>query len=266
MRRLLVLCVVVLAVARTTAVIAADDETTVSASDSGLSGLVTHLVREQLPHEYEKKKNWDQTKEIFDGWRVSRDGLRVSTKRKTRAVNHGTWTMYRIRLTRPGEFSIRITNLRRLADGRAGFDAEISAPLEVFGRLSQWNLGVQLVSLSADCDARAKLTASLAVRLKLDSSGKLVPDVLIEPEIVSARLELDDFRLRRLSQAHGPLVKLMGKEAREVIEDELAERNGELAAKLNRQIAKKQDKLRLSLSDLAGSKFREFSSFVQEKQ
>ncbi|HTN74779.1 MAG TPA: hypothetical protein VL096_06010 [Pirellulaceae bacterium] len=233
-----------------------------AASDSGLSDLVTNLVRANLPHDYEKKKNWGQQIDVLDGWHVSMDGIRVKTKRKWKPVNHGTWTMYHILLTRPEELQIRVTNIRPLEDGRAGFDAEFSAPLEIFGRLSEWQRGVQLISLSADCEARVRLQTTCAVRMKLDLAGKRIPDVLFEPEVLSATLTLDSFRLHRLSQLHGPLAKHLGTEAREIIEDELAERNADLPAKFNKQIAKQQDKLRLPLSSLADTKFGDLTSLV----
>ena len=238
-------------------------ETTVRAADGGLSEFVTQLLKTHLPPEYEKKKNWDQTTEVFDGLHVHLDGLRVKTKRKMKAVNHGTWTMYRVRLTEPDQFTLRIENIRSLEDGRAAFDLEVYAPLAVFARLSEWNRGVQLISLSADCDARVRLQATCALRMKLVAAkDSLIPDVNLEPEVISARFLLEEFRLHRVSQLHGPLVKHLGSEAREVIEDELADRNAEIVAKINRQIEKQQDKLRLPLSELANTKFGDLRSWV----
>lgn len=239
-------------------------ETTITAHDSGLSDLVTGLVRANLPDNYEKKKNWGNQTNVFDGLHVKMDGLRVDTKRKWKQVNHGTWTMYRVTFPKPDELTVRVTNIHQLADGRAGFDAEFAAPLELFGRLSEWQRGVQLISLSADADARVRLRVSVALKLKLDAGKKLVPDVLLEPEVTAAQLDLEQFRLKRLSQLHGPLAKHLGTEAREIIEDELADRNSELVAKINKQIAKKQDKLRLSLSDLASTKFGDLTGMVQK--
>ena len=172
--------------------------------------------------------------------------------------------MYRVTFPKPDELTVRVTNIHQLADGRAGFDAEFAAPLELFGRLSEWQRGVQLISLSADADARVRLRVSVALKLKLDAGKKLVPDVLLEPEVTAAQLDLEQFRLKRLSQLHGPLAKHLGTEAREIIEDELADRNSELVAKINKQIAKKQDKLRLSLSDLASTKFGDLTGMVQK--
>ena len=57
-------------------------ETTITTHDSGLSDLVTGLVRANLPDNYEKKKNWGNQTNVFDGLHVKRDGLRLDTKRK----------------------------------------------------------------------------------------------------------------------------------------------------------------------------------------
>jgi len=238
-------------------------ETTVREADGGLSECVTQLLKTYLPPEYEKKKNWNQTTEVFDGLHVHLDGLQVKTKRKTKAVNHGTWTMYRVRLTEPDQFALRIDNIRTLEDGRAGFDLEVYAPLAIFSRLSEWQRGVQLISLSADCDARVRLRATCALRMKLVAAkDSVIPDVALEPEVISAQFWLEEFRLHRVSQLHGPLVKHLGSEAREIIEDELADRNTEIVAKINRQIEKKQDQLRLPLSELANTRFGDLRSWV----
>lgn len=237
-------------------------ETTIAASDSGLSELVTKLVAAQLPDQYEKKKNWGATKEVWDGVDVKLDGLRLRTKRKKRTVNHGTWTLYQVRLRDPNQFAIRVSNIRRLDDGRVGFEAEFEAPLDIFARLSEWQLGVQLISLSADCEARVRLSLSCAVATRIEAAGKLIPDVVFVPEVTAAHVVLQEFRLHRLSQLHGPLAKHLGSEAREVLEDELAERNREIAAKINRQITKKEDRLRISLSDLATTKFGDLRAWV----
>lgn len=241
---------------------------TVSASDSDLSEFVTAIVRTHLPHEYEKKKNWGNTTEIWDGVHLQLDRGRLKTKRKHKTVNHGRWTMYRATLTRPNEFTVTVANLRKLDDGRAAFDADFVAPLDIFARVSQWERGVQLISLSADAEARVRLQITCAVKTRLIASGGFVPDVAFEPEVIAARIVVEEFRLRRLSQLHGPLAKELGEEAHDFINDEIADRNAEIVAKINKSIAKKQDRLKLSLSDLANTKFgdlRAWVSGVEEK-
>lgn len=238
----------------------------VTAQDAGLSELVTNLVRAELPDAYEKKKNWGQTTEVWDGVRVSLDGARIKTKRKKRTVNHGTWTLYRATLTNPQEFAVTIANLRRLDDGRTAFDADFAAPLALFGRISEWQRGVQLFSLSADADARVRLQVTCAVRTRLEVGGKLVPDVSLEPEVTSAKIVLEAFRLHRLSQVHGPLAKELGEELHDMLQHEIDDRNAQIVGKLNQQIARQKDKgkLRLSLSDLASSKFGDLREWMSK--
>lgn len=237
---------------------------TVTAKDAGLSEIVTGLVRSNLPDQYEKRKNWDKTTDVWDGLHMSLDGGKIKTKRRKKAVNHGTWTMYRAQLTNPDEFTVEVKNLRRLDDGRAAFDAEFYAPLAVFGRINQWQYGVQLISLSADADARVRLKITCAVKTRLEPSKGFVPDVVIEPEVTAAQIVLEEFHLKRISQLHGPLVKEIGEEAHDFLQDEINDRNTQIVVKINKAIAKQQDKLRVSLADLASTKFGDLREWVSK--
>jgi hypothetical protein len=234
-----------------------------ASADPGVNELVTRLVRENLPDKYEKTKNWGHTIEVWDGVHMSLDGARLKTKRKRKAVNHGTWTMYRAELVRPEELSVSLKDIRRLDDGRVAFDAAFETPLALFARLSEWQRGVQLISLSADCDARVRLEVTCAVRTKLETAGKLVPGVALEPEILSAKIVLEEFRLKRLSQLHGPLAKQLGEEAHDILQKEIDERNEQIVAKMNKQLSKQKEKLRLSLSDLAKTKFGDLREWAK---
>ena len=97
-----------------------------------------------------------------------------------------------------------------------------------------------------------RLTCDLA--LKLDAK-KLPPDVIVDPEVIRADLELLEFRLRNLSRFDGPIVKQLGKGVREIVEDQVVKKRDKLVSKINRQIDKNRDKLRLSLHDMVKSKW-----------
>lgn len=247
-----------------TAAVRAEGPVVVAEQDSGLSEIVTALVRSNLPDQYEKRKNWDKTTEVWDGLHMSLDGIKIKTKRRKKQVNHGTWTMYRAQLTDPSQFTVEVKDLRRLEDGRAAFDAEFYAPLAVFGRINQWQYGVQLISLSADADARVRLKVTCAVRTRLEASQGVVPDVVFEPEVTAAQIVLEDFRLKRISQLHGPLVKEIGEEAHDFLQDEINDRNAQIVGKMNKAIDKQRDKLRVSLSDLASTKFGDLRAWVSK--
>jgi hypothetical protein len=208
------------------------------------------LVRAQLPDHYEKKKNWGHTSRALAGVSVQLDGGKLKTRRKYKNANDGTWQMYRVDLVDPDEkFDIHIANLRPLDDGRVGMQITAVASLKAFGRQALWEKGVQLYSISAEADARVRLTAETAVATQLDPT-KLPPDVYLKPEVTSAKMEILEFKLRRISDLDGPLVRALSKTVRKELEDKLAEDNAKIVAKLNRAIDKKEDRLKLSAGDL----------------
>jgi hypothetical protein len=217
---------------------------------------ITNLVREQLPDNYEKRKNWGHTAKSFDRLAVEVDEGRLETRRIYKQANDGDWQLYRIKLTDPAEqFEIRIANVRQLENGKVGLEVTATANLEVFGRQSLWQHGVQLYSLSAEADARVRLWASAEIATHVDLT-RFPPDLSLDPIITAARFEIPDFRIRRLGALHGPLIRSLSHSTREALEAKLAEDNDKIVAKLNRAIDKQEKKLRLSLADIVSSKWR----------
>ena len=188
------------------------------------------------------------------------EGNQLQTNRRWKTVNHGTWKKYEIRLIDPYQrFQVQVEDPRALDDGRVGFEAQVDAAVEVFGRLAQWERGVQLFSLSAEATAVVRLRVSCRVAMKLDPS-RFPPDVRFEPEITSADLQLIQFRLHRISQASGPLVRELGSAVRDFVESKIADRRHQLVRRINRQIEKQQDDLRLSIHDLLATKWGDFAA------
>jgi hypothetical protein len=216
---------------------------------------ITSIVRQQLPDDYEKRKNWGHTARTFDGVSIKIEDGRLKTHRKYKQANDGQWQMYRVKLKNPEEkFEVRIANIRKLPDAKIGMEITAAASLEVFGRQSQWEHGVQLYSLSAEADARVRLWAQAEVATQMNLT-RFPPDISLDPEITAATLEIPDFRIRRLGEFHGPLVRSLSHATREALEEKLVEDNEKLVAKLNRAIHKQEKKLTLSLDDVMKSKW-----------
>jgi len=215
---------------------------------------ITNLVRQQLPENYEKRKNWGHTAKSFDGVSVRMENGQIKTHRKYREANDGQWQMYRVKLKEPEEFDVKIANIRKLADGKVGLEVTVDANLEVFGRQSQWEHGVQVYSLSAEADARVRLWAKVEVATHMELT-RFPPDVWLEPEITAAKFEIPDFRMRRIGELHGPLVRSLSHATREALEEKLADDNEKIVAKLNKAIDKQEKKLKLSLADIVSSKW-----------
>ena len=217
--------------------------------------LLTDIVRSNIPHTYEDTSKWGMTSERWDGLHLRLDGLRLKTKRRKKVVNDGDWQMYRISLIDPREqFSIRVWNVHGQPDGRIGFECSVAARVHAFGRTSQWVKGVQLYSFGVDADANLTLYIRGSVGLKFDIT-KAPPDVLLDPHVSRALVHLDHFELERLSNLRGDAAEQLGRSLREVIESQVAKNNNELAGRLNREIEKNRDDLRLSLHDVLASKW-----------
>ncbi len=211
---------------------------------------VTALARENIPAEYERKKNWGATKAVMDGLDVDLRGLRLDTKRRWKDVNHGTWQQYRVTQIDPEQnLAVRIEEVREADGGQVQCRISATARMHCFGRQTQWERGVQVYSISAEAEAAVKLTARAILKPRIDPSS-FPPDLILLVSIDQADLEIQDFRLQRVSHFDGPVVKSLSKTVREVIEDVVAEKRPELVAKINRKLEKEQDKLRLKWADV----------------
>ena len=221
-----------------------------ASASGGEDALIRSLVLATLPRDYENTKHWGETKPRWDGLHVSFDGLRIKTKRRWKDVNHGTWTRYKATLIDPEhQLVIQSDHLRQTAEQHVAFDVTVDAKLALSGRLSEWQLGVQLYSFSAEADATVRLSMTCEAKLAFDTA-KFPPDVLFVPRVTAAQLDLREFNLHRISEADGPLVRSLGDGLQDILQDEIHERRSKLIEKINRTLEKQSGKLRLSLHDL----------------
>lgn len=225
----------------------------------GFQTWVTELVREQLPEKYEKSKNWGNTKRVVAGLDVEADGLKIETRRRYKEVNDGTWTRYRVTPIDPDKhFAVRVESLEQLTGNKVRLKLAAISKVKLFGRMSQWERGVQLVSLSAEADAKVLVKGTVEIAMKLDPT-KFPPDVSLVPTVTAADAQIAEFELQRVGQLNGPLVKSLSDETRDMLAAELADRRPKLVSSLNKQLAKKQDSLKFSLSDLLKSEWGKYA-------
>lgn len=238
-----------------------DSSDSVAPSTRGFLDFAAKLLRDQLPPSYENWKKWGKTKEIISGIKVEREGLKIETRPKKKAVNHGSWSMYRIqRVDDSAPPEVTLDNLRDVG-GAVGVDLLFRDRLNFFARHALWELGVQLWSIHLDADALVDLKLTCETAVKLDVA-KFPPDVILAPRVTRAIIELHDFRINRVSKADGPIVKSLSATLREIVEDEIADRNKEILDRINKQITKNESKLRFSAADLAKSKWKEAEKFL----
>jgi len=224
--------------------------------------LFTEVVLEHLPQKYENTKHWGMQKKVWDGLKISRDGLRIKTKRRWKMANHGTWRRYRIEPMDPAKhFSLAVEKIYPGTGRRTAVDIRGRARVQAFARVSEWRRDVQLYSLSLEADAELEMLLTCEVGMTTDAA-KFPPDIVLNVEVTDARLQMTDFRARRLSKLDGPLIREMSGTLRGIIERKLEDKRTKLISKLNREIAEHSDQLRLSLADFAASRWQKVKALA----
>lgn len=226
-----------------------------------LDQTVRWLVLKNIPPAYEDNRKWGTLKQAYNGFRFRREGMKIETERKYRTVKHGTWSRYYVELIDPANrLVLRIDRLEPIADDRFVIETTLEAPLHAFGRISQWQRDVQLISLSTNADAtvRVWLQAEATIR-----TNPLVfpPEVQFEPVVKDAKIELIQFEVQRISQVSGPLAEQLGKGIRKIVDDRLEDYSDKLVIKMNQQLVKQKDKLKLSIGQGIQTTLREWTSF-----
>lgn len=211
--------------------------------------LVTQIVRDNLPAEYADTRHWGMTRERWDGLHVHREGWEIHTKRKRKTVNHGTWKRFHLRQIDPQQnVHVHIGPARTLEDGRAAFVVTLDAKVHTTAQIVEWNRGVRLWSVTVEAVADVRLWADLRLATQLDVT-RLPPDILLRPEVVDGDLQLQRFEVERISHLDGAVARELGGILERMVRDKIDDKRPSLIAKVNRQIAKHQDELRLSARD-----------------
>lgn len=214
-----------------------------------ISAWVKWLVLKNLPPNYEDNRKWNKHKEVMDGLHVHREGLKIETKRKWKSVKHGTWTRYNIEFLDPEkELLVDVSKIDFPTSGRIDVSCRIEAPLKLFGRVSQWQRDIQWYSLSAEGRCRMEMLVDVQVQLHVNTL-QFPPDVEFAPEVTQATVRMKEFEIDRISKVGGDAAELVGEGIREVLDERLKDYDEKLVEKMNREIGKQKDKLRISLSE-----------------
>lgn len=218
-----------------------------SPASSALANAFAGLVSSAIPTEYERRKDWGKTKRMISGLKFEDFDI----KRRQKPVKHGVWKHYKVRLRDPDhKLRVKIDRLEALDGSRVRFTLAVQADLDFWGRAKVYEYGVHLIALEIVGHTTMDVTLDCEIGARLEPET-LLPAVVIDPRVTAARLELSHFRIERISNAHGPLVKELSGGVEQWIEEELA--GPKLVGKLNRAIEKRRDSLRLSPSQLVDS-------------
>jgi hypothetical protein len=232
------------------------DLTQLSKTDAqALSLFVTQIARQHLPHAYEDDRHWGMTRQRWDGIHFEVDRFQLKTRQRRKEVNHGFWRRFDVELIHPKrDFEVRLSKIRQRPSGELAFDLQVISPLRVTGRIAQWNHGVQVLSLSAEANAKVRLSVSARLGLNLDFTHT-PPDVVLKPIVDRAEITLLEFEVERVSKIGGEVAEQLGRASRQFLESRIEKEEDRLVEKLNRSIEKHEDDLTISMHDFLASQW-----------
>ncbi len=230
-----------------------------------LDDFLTKLALDSMPVRYVEDKDWGQQSERWDGVKVSFKDGRLKTKRRKKKVNHGTWKRYEASLIDPNEsFAVQLNNFRETESDRVTFDVLATAKIKLEARQSKWVKGVQLYSISADGSANVQLILSVSLGSQMDVT-KFPPDLIFDPHVEAAKIQLTEFRIDHVSKAGGEVAQQITRAVRKKIDEKITKKEEKLVEKLNAKIEKSRDRFTLSIHDAVKSKWASAAQKLVEK-
>jgi hypothetical protein len=211
-----------------------------------VSQVAARIIAAEIPREIEKKKDWGKTKEITTGLHSNGNFFKFDIHRETSEVNHGIWKQYKLTLIDPDKnLDVQIQNLRTLENGHIALTLNVAAKVHGWAQTTVYDRGIHIVGLEAEGDTGVRLSLDAEVGINpLKSSSFLPTGYALDPVVTDAHIQLEDFKLTRISDLRGPLAKEIGVVLREAVEKEL--QGPKLTAKINESIAKHHDRLQLT--------------------
>jgi hypothetical protein len=206
------------------------------------------LLTAAIGSKYEKRQDWGRTRRITVGLRTEGQGFRMQLRRRKKDVPHGTWKHYRIeQRAGQGAPQVAVEELGIGPDRQLQFRLRVRTQLDYWARAKVYQYGVHLIALEAQGNADVTVALQGTCGLVWGSRAGM-PVVGLRPNVTTADLTIHDFRLERISNAHGPLIHELGEAVQRLIEHEY--QGPVLTERINRAIAKQQDELELSLAEL----------------
>lgn len=208
---------------------------------ANLAATISQLLEDAIPLAYDKQKDWGSQTEIVVGLRTEGKGFDTKIHRRKKLVDHGVWKHYRLRMIEPEKnLSVQLTRLEPLAGGRVAFALRVDSKLDAWARAKVYQYGVHLIALEVEGDMRTILDISGEIGLRVTTVDG-APAMAVDLVATDSRLQLEDFHIRRVSEARGPIIRELSGGIGRIVEEEA---NGpQMVEKLNRALDKKRDKL-----------------------
>jgi hypothetical protein len=213
--------------------------------------LVTPLIAEAVPREFDGKKDWGKTKTVVSGLHSDGNFFKFDIHRQTKDVNDGIWKKYRVTLIEPEKnLEIRIDDMHRLESGKFALTLFVAAKVHGWAQAVVFEHGVHVITLDAEGDTSIRLWVDAEIGVETVESSTFIPGLELRPVVTDARLKFDDFKLTRISDVRGAVAKELGDLLRKEMQKKLS--GPKLVDRFNHALQKHPERLRLSPDMLLG--------------
>ena len=225
---------------------------------AGVDSMVGSSGIGKMPRTLDGDKDWGDTKRLWAGVQIRRDGFKLKTHRRFREVEHGRWVKYEVTLPDaaapamrpPSRFMGscgRSTQYRRNSVGRSILDRCSDEVHRQNPALEPGRQAFQHDDYGRDASSIWSSTASVGF---FSDYGRSRLRLVIDPRIDQAQLVLERFEVNRVSHIGGDVAEQWGELMEEILVDRFVKKqNDRLVGKLNRSIEKERDDLRLSMAE-----------------
>jgi hypothetical protein len=222
------------------------------------SRLIHKIVVKQLPKEFEDHSAWGQMVPLTEPVRfpnLPRTRIRIGDKE---GYPNGVWRRYQARIEEPNrDLKINVREFSKLDPKHFRLVVESDVALTGDGEMQNWVKGVALGKALAQADARLALGMVFEVGVTLDTK-KFPPDVNVEPKLTDLRIDLTDFKLRRIANPttnlviEGEAAKSLGNDFKESLKSLIKNFEPEIKNRANEAIAQslKEGKGNISAASL----------------
>lgn len=205
---------------------------------SHFSKLVQKMVAPHVPKYYEDLSGWTGSIPVPPDLKLPR--LRTYIKVGDRIeVPHGLWKKFRIWIDDPArDVVVELLDMKR-TDKAYRLQILATAFIHGEGEVKPWQKGLGLPVVSAEADIAIELRMDVDVKLTF-ITDKFPPDVSVEPWIVSSKLELKDFTLKRIKSIitlEGEGVTSLGNELKALLNDLIKQYEEEVTDRANQAIS-----------------------------
>ncbi len=162
------------------------------------SRLIHKMVVKQLPKEFEDHSAWGQIVPLTEPVRfpnVPRARIRIGDKE---GYPNGIWRRYKARIEDPArDLKVGVREFTKLDPKTFRLVVDSEVVLVGDGEMQNWVKGIALGRVEAQADARLDLGMVFNIGITLDTK-KFPPDINVDPKLTDLRIDLADFKLRRI--------------------------------------------------------------------